>query len=103
MTFKKRINHLLALLFISLHHMIDLLHVRIYRWRTTIWYLISSSLYIIHAYITASGRGGLRGAGAGHPGARRRTRAAAAPGGAAVRGAAAGVRLRPGSRRGANP
>ena len=62
-----------------------------------------SSLCIIHAYRTASGRSGLRGAGANHLGARRRTRAAAAPGGAAVRGAAAEVRLRSESHRGANP
>ena len=84
MNFKKRINHLLALLFISLHHVIALLHVRIYNLRTTILCIISSSLCIIHAYRTASGRGGLRGAGATHPGARRGARAAAAPGGAAV-------------------
>ena len=91
------------MLIISLHHMITLLHICIYSYRPTILCINSSSFYIIHAYRTASGRSGLRGTGADHVGAGRRTRAAAAPRGAAVRGAAAGVRLRPRSRRGANP
>ena len=99
MNFNKRINHLLTLLFISLHHMIALLHVRIYNLRITILCIFSSSLCIIHAYRAASGRGGLRGAGAGRPGARRGARVAVAPGGAAVQRAAAKVRLRSGGRR----
>ena len=79
--------------------MITLLHIRIYSLRTTILCISSFSFYIVYAYRTASGRSGLRGAGADHLGARRRTRAAAAPGGAAVRGATAGVRLRSGDHR----
>ena len=52
-----------------------------------------------YAYRTASGRGGLRGARAGRPGTRRGPCAAVAPGGVAVRGAAARGQLHPRGRR----
>ena len=83
--YNKGINDLLALQFISLHHMAYLLHTCIYNLSMSIFVHTSSSFCHIHAY-RAGSRDRLRGAGADRPGARRGTRGgAAAPGGAAAR------------------
>ena len=62
-------------------------------------YTHSHNSTLIMSYRAGIREDRLRGAGAGHLGARRGARAATAPGGAAVRGATAGVRLRLGGRR----